>query len=200
MKLAYDTETTGLVKNNLPDDHPAQPHLVQLAGILSEDDGTERASFDFIIKPNGWTIPDEAAKVHGITTEIATRVGIPLILAVAVFTNYRAIADEIIGHNVSFDQKVMAAAIARCGKTPKHPGPNKVSCTKDMATPLLKLPPTAKMKAAGFNKFKPPTLSECYEFFFQEKLIGAHGAQTDARASLRVYWHIQRMFLSPGLV
>lgn len=61
MFLFFDTETTGL----------KSPHIVQLAALLTEEDGRECARLNVIIQPEGWTIPDEAAAVHGITTDIA---------------------------------------------------------------------------------------------------------------------------------
>jgi hypothetical protein len=44
MILFFDTETNGLTLNDQPASHPAQPHLVQLAAILTEDGGREVAS------------------------------------------------------------------------------------------------------------------------------------------------------------
>ena len=75
LALAYDTETTGLPLWNDPSDDPRQPHIVQLAAALVDID-TRRtiASMDVIVKPDGWTIPDDTVAVHGITTEHALRV------------------------------------------------------------------------------------------------------------------------------
>jgi DNA polymerase-3 subunit epsilon len=46
------------------------------------------------------------------------------------------------------------------------------------------------MLAAGFNKPKPPKLSECIQFFFNEELVGAHDALVDVRACVRVFRHL----------
>ena len=67
----FDTETTGLPQFKLPSDHPSQPHLVDIAALLYNEVGELMESFEAIIRPDGWTIPDEAARVHGITTEMA---------------------------------------------------------------------------------------------------------------------------------
>jgi DNA polymerase-3 subunit epsilon len=48
------------------------------------------------------------------------------------------------------------------------------------------------MKKVGFTKWKPPNLGECYRFLFEEELVGAHGALTDAKACARVYFELQR--------
>lgn len=60
------------------------------------------------------------------------------------------------------------------------------------SAPIVNLPPTPKMVAAGFTKPKPPSLTECMRFFFNEDLVGAHGALTDARACARVFHEIRR--------
>lgn len=190
--FCFDTETTGFIQKDRPASDPSQPHLVQLGCLLMTDTGQKVASVDLIIKPEGYTIPEQAAKVHGITTEIALAVGVPLMIAVAVFTNLRARASERIAHNIAFDDKVMGAAIHRTGRTPASPGPELRSCTMELATPILDLPPTAKMIAAGYNKPKPPTLGECYQYFFEKELIGAHSALVDCEACAEVYFEIRR--------
>jgi DNA polymerase-3 subunit epsilon len=191
--LIFDTETAGLPQDTLPDDHPAQPHLVQLGALLVDEDGAERASVNLIVRPDGWTIPSATTAAHGITTEAAARVGVPLALAVAAFTNLRGLADELVAHNLPFDEKIMQYAITRVGKTPRSAGPSLRTCTMALAAPVVNLPPTAKMLAAGFNKPKAPSLSECYRHFFGEELAGAHDALVDARACARVYFHLKRM-------
>ena len=66
-------------------------------------------------------------------------------------------------------------------------------CTRELSEPILKLPPTERMIKYGHgDKFKSPNLTECWRFFFDEPLIGAHGAQVDARASARVLFEIER--------
>ena len=186
----FDTETTGFVQPKLPPEHPSQPHLVQLGGVLYDDSGHERASMDLTIKPEGWEIPSKASDVHGITPAIADRHGIPLIVALALFSNLAKLARHHVGHNIEFDMKVMAAAFHRVNRPMPAMNPR---CTKDMADPILKLPPTEKMINAGFgHKFKPPTLTECVRFFFDEQLVGAHSAVIDARACGRVYFELLR--------
>src|SRR5215469_17115641 len=121
MLLVLDTETTGLVQSSFPDDHPAQPHLVQLGLVLiDEDSWTEHACVDLIIRPDGWKIPEFVSKIHGITQEIALTTGVPILTALSVYTNLRAVVDAIVGHNISFDLSVMRTEIARSNRTPTH--------------------------------------------------------------------------------
>ncbi len=76
MILFFDTETTGLPPRGAPIDDPRQPHLVQLAAMLADDDGRVLFAMSEIIRPDGYSVPEQASNVHGITTEIAEAVGL----------------------------------------------------------------------------------------------------------------------------
>jgi|SRR5580700_708121 DNA polymerase-3 subunit epsilon len=185
MILYYDTETSGFVQPTLPPDHAAQPHLVQLGAILADDAGNEVQIASLIVKPESYKIPEQAAKVHGITTEIALAIGLPLVTVLSVFYNMRAVAQGVVAFNADFDDLVMAAQAAKLKREPK-PGPRTFCCMR-AAGPIMNLPPTARMKAAGFDKWKPPNLAEAHQFFCGEGFAGAHGALADARACMRVH-------------
>ena len=81
MYLFFDTETTGIPANHKApaSDLKNWPRLVQIAWLLSEEDGNEVSSAEYIVKPDGFVIPMEAAKIHGITTELAQRSGADLL-------------------------------------------------------------------------------------------------------------------------
>ena len=194
--LCYDTETAGLPNDHYPDDHPAQPPLVQLGCLLIDaDNGAEWATLELIVKPEGkYKIPDSAAKVHGITTELAETVGVPLSLVVPAFVRLRNLADVIVAYNAPFDLTIMRQAIARLGKPVSLPGPDRVDDVAMMATPLCAMPPTSRMVSAGRgDQFKMPKLVEAHEFFFGERFEGAHGALADARATARIWFEIKRL-------
>lgn len=195
MILGLDTETTGLPDWQAPSEAEHQPHLVQLAMVLMEDDMRERASVSIIIRPEGWTIPPEVAAIHGVTQEIAEATGVPEKLATMLFVSmlYGSGARLVVGHNVSFDLRIMRIAMLRAGRAKEWLDAQQVDsfCTMRAATPLVNLPPTERMVAAGFQKPKPPKLGECIRFFFDEDLAGAHDALVDVRACLRVYQHLQ---------
>lgn len=195
LTLIYDTETCGIPNDHLPDDHAAQPPLVQLGCLLVDDDnGAELATLELIVRPNGWEVPDAAARVHGITTAMASRAGVPLSLVVPAFVQLRSRASRIVCHNAEFDQKIMRQAIARNGKPVTLAGPADVVCTADLATPILNLPPTVRMIRAGHGgKPKRASLMEAHEFFLGKKFEGAHGALVDARACARVYFAMKEL-------
>jgi len=173
-----------------------QPNLVQLGALLVEgtpDGGLkERASLELIVRPEGYTIPKTATEVHGISTDDASRCGVRLGVAVAMFANLCRLADTVCAHHLPFDERIMATAFHRAGR----PGPelplNRV-CTAEKSEPVLKIPPTLRMKAWGHgDKFKKPSLAECFELFFGEEVKDAHSALADARACARVHAHIVR--------
>ena len=187
--LAFDTETDKLVLPKQKPTHPDQPHLVELGCVLYDGD-VERVTVNFIVDPQDRTIPDEAANVHGITTATARRLSIPLIVACAVFSHLAKLSDRQVGHNIEFDIKVLMAEFHRLNRPFPATNPR---CTKNMAEPVLQLPPTERMLATGMgHKFKSPTLTECWRFLFDEDLVGAHGALTDARACARVLFELEK--------
>ena len=161
--------------------------------ILADDASNEIQSVELIVRPEGYEIPKQASDVHKITTEKAIAVGLPLMSVLSVFCQMRAVADEMIAYNLPFDELLMAAAISRSGRKPSHPGPKKRTCAMHLATPIVNLPPTPRMIAAGFgDKPKTPNLTEAHQFFFGKAFEGAHGALSDCRATLRVYYEILR--------
>ena len=185
MILCWDTETDGFALFNKPISDPGQPNLVQLACMLIDDEGKAAATLSMIVKPEGYKIPSKVAEIHGISTEYAMQVGLPLRVVVACFTNLRAIAQETAAHNDEFDQIVMAAAIHRVGAKPASPGPERKICTMKETAALVNLPPTAKMRNAGYDKNKLPKLIELHQFLFGEGFEGAHDALNDVKACAR---------------
>jgi DNA polymerase III epsilon subunit-like protein len=69
---------------------------------------------DSIIKvPDGFTITEENAKIHGITTEISLAKGVDLLPVLEEFFADFDTADHIVGHNVSFDINMIKAELQR---------------------------------------------------------------------------------------
>lgn len=160
-----------------------------------DNDGTERAAINLIVNPHV-PIPPGASAVHGITDEIADRAGVFTHTAVAMWDRLAERADMIVAHNISFDLFLMRTAWARTmaagSRTfEKAHGTRQQFCTMRAATPIVKLPPTERMLAAGFSKPKPPKLEECIRHFFDEEMAGAHDALVDVRACARVYFHLR---------
>ena len=193
--LFYDTETSGLPDFSAPSESPHQPHIVQLGAALVDLDTRETiASLDLIVKPVGWEIPTDVSAVHGITTERAAEVGIDEACAVNALLGLWRTAHTRIGHNESFDARILRIALKRLGYGDDLADEWKAAnaeCTARLATPIVALPPTPKMIAARRFHHKTPNLSEAYQHFTGKPLEGAHSAMTDVRACATVYWAIQ---------
>ena len=193
--LFFDTETTGFPKYNLAADHPTQPHLVQLAGVLSDDAGKVLAQLSIIVNSDV-DIPSEAANVHGITTETARQFGSPVAVALAPFMHFWHIADLVVAHNYAFDAFILKTAISRrwgvCAGNPVRELPSRASfCTMETSKPIINLPATPKMKAAGFPGPKTPNLAEAYRHFTGEEFSNAHDALADTLGCMKVYFAMQ---------
>lgn len=191
MILFFDTETTGFFQDRIPVDHPDQPYIVQLAAELCEDDGKPVSGFSFIVD-NGVDIPVQASNVHGITPERAAQFGVSAEFSLSAFTHLYQRADLICAHNIKFDRGIVEAAIARHYER-VMPLRKPLFCTMEAATPIINLPPTERMLAAGFNKPKAPKLEECIRHFFNEDLDGAHDAMVDVVGCRRVYFHLKSL-------
>lgn len=197
--LFYDSETTGLPDWSAPSEAAHQPHIVQIgASLVDLDTFQQLASIDVIIRPDGWTITDDVAAIHGITTELAQDVGIKASIAYEMLLDLWMRSSVRIGHNESFDARLVRIGLMRHVDMDPDAAVHAswkagtAMCTQVLSTPICKLPPTAKMVAARRNTFKSPKLSEAYEFFTGQPLVGAHSAMVDVKACIEVFRCIQR--------
>jgi len=184
--LFFDTETTGLPRNfKAPaTDIDNWPRCVQLGWILATDDGRELSRFNSIIRPEGFEIPEMASAVHGISTARALKEGINLIPALYMFKAALAAADVIIGHNVAFDQKIIAAEFFR--NDIKNSIEEKSSiCTMEATTDYCAIP--------GKHGFKWPKLEELHQRLFDSGFEGAHSAIADAEATMLCYQRLVQL-------
>lgn len=191
MILFFDVETTGFYLSKIPYGHSDQPSLVQIAAILTDDTGGPVMSVSLVVNPEK-DVPQQAANIHGITTEVAKKTGVSLRAALGVYRHFASLAGVIVAHNAEFDLNVMRCVAANL----KQPDPMEgrlAICTMKVAADIIDLPPTDRMVAAGFNKPKSPKLEECIKHFFQEELSGAHDALVDVQACARVFWHLKSL-------
>lgn len=196
MILFFDTETTGFPNMTKPPEHPDQPHLVQIACLLTEDDGRERASVSLIVNPEV-PIPPRATAVHGITDEIIIRMGIRPLVASMLLSDMMMSASLLVAHNAPFDWAIVNTLFHRENGAVPFGVVCERFCTMAAATPVLNLPPTDRMRAAGFTKPKSPKLEECIHYFFDEPLNGAHDAMVDVRACARVFFALRAAGAAP---
>lgn len=183
LSLAFDTETTGVINYKLPKTHPSQPRMVQLGAILFDDSGVVRGEINVLIKPDGWTIPDDAAAVHGITTEMAEKYGVPVVLALNIFNRFAAMADIVVAHNFDFDDAILKGEFHRINRDSAFFTCNSF-CTMKASTNVVQI--------KGPRGFKWPKLQETHKFLFGEEFEGAHDAMADVRACKRVFIELKK--------
>lgn len=193
MFLIFDTETTGLPRDyNAPiTDSNNWPRLVQLAWQLHDKEGALLEIANHIVYPDGFTIPFNAAKIHGITTEIAQQRGIPLIQLLEKFNQSLSQTDYIVAHNVEFDLKILGAEYFRMKiETRLQEYPKLDTCTEITAN-LCQLP------GGRGGRFKLPNLNELHKQLFNTTFNHAHNASSDVAATSRCFLELLRTEVVP---
>ncbi len=188
MYLVFDTETTGLPKrwDASITDTDNWPRAVQIAWQLHDAMGNCIEHQDYLIQPEGFNIPYDAEKIHGISTELAQEKGLPLTEVLEKFNQALSKSKFVVGQNVGFDLNIMGCEFFR----------------EDTATSLLELivldtctEHTAllcKLPGGRGGKFKLPTLTELHEYLFGEAFNEAHNATADVEATTRCFFELVR--------
>lgn len=182
--LFFDTESTGIPLNYkaLSSDTRNWPRLVQLAWIMTDEEGNRIHTGNMIVKPDGFDIPADAAKVHGITTQRAKEEGVPLIEAIEQFKADLDLATYIVGHNIEFDKKIVGAEMIRLGMKDELEK-KKSYCTMQSSIDFCKIP--------GNYGYKYPKLQELYKKLFGNEFDDAHNAMSDIEATEKCFWELR---------
>ena len=115
MYLVFDTETTGLPHNKTApvSDLENWPRLVQIAWQLHDSKGNLVSNDSIIVKPDGFTIPYNAQKVHGISTKRAEQEGDDVTSVLERFLIDLDKCSVVVGHNIEFDLKIIGSELFR---------------------------------------------------------------------------------------
>lgn len=189
MYLIFDTETTGLPKRwDAPiTDTDNWPRCIQIAWQLHDAMGNCVESQDYLVQPEGFNIPYDAEKIHGISTELAQEQGVPLREVLEKFNEALSKTKFVVGQNVKFDLNIMGAEFVR----------------EDVANPLQELPvldtctehtaSLCQIPGGRYGKYKLPTLTELHEFLFNKPFAEAHNATADVEATARCFFELVRL-------
>ncbi|NJX14870.1 DNA polymerase III subunit alpha [Tamlana crocina] len=189
MYLIFDTETTGLPKRwDAPiTDVDNWPRCIQIAWQLHDAMGNCIESQDFLVKPDGFNIPYDAEKVHGISTELAEEQGVDLVEVLEKFNAALHKTKFVVGQNVKFDLNIMGAEFVRENiENPLQELPVLDTCTEHTAQ-LCQIP------GGRGGKFKLPTLTELHEHLFNQPFAEAHNATADVEATTRCFLELIRL-------
>jgi len=187
--LFFDLESTGLPPRFVtgPPNPSDWPHVVSASWALYTTAGLEVQRAYHVIIPSGFVIPEEAAKIHGITTERAMALGVPLSgflrkLTMQIREHRPAL---VVAHNVGFDKPLLAVECLRCGiPCPIEAIPT--FCTMTATTDLCRIP-------RRDGNFKWPSLSELHSFLFGVDLDDAHHAGSDMHACAKCFFELQQI-------
>lgn len=188
MYLIFDTETTGLPKRyNAPlSDSDNWPRCIQIAWQLHDAMGNVLEHDNYLVQPDGYNIPYDAEKIHGISTELAQKEGIPLREMAEKFVDVLSRTKFVVGQNIDFDVNIMGAELYRLEmENPLLDLPVLDTCTETTAQ-LCQLP------GGRGGKFKLPTLTELHEFLFDQPFAEAHNATADVEATTRCFLELIR--------
>lgn len=190
--LFFDTETTGIIPRGVNDpcrQTAAYPHVVQLSWKIGDKEG------DYIIRPEGFTIPDEAAKVHGITTDRALAEGVPYKDAFLKFFADVQTADVLCAHNAHFDKSVIIAEYARMSNAARAERFAKFLSGKPLEDTMLKTVDFVGARFPNGNPGKFPRLEELYAKLFNGETFPAHNSMEDVRALAKCYWECKKRLI-----
>lgn len=189
IRIFFDTETTGLApKGDLLENFRNFPHIVQIAWIIDDTTTGNFKGRQHFIKPDGWTVPEEAEAVHGYSTEHCAQYGRDFAQVARWFLDDCRKANLIIAHNIQFDARVfLANCIREWGKESFDQlrdifKPNRLFCTMTSTTDFCKIP-------GYYGKYKWPKLEELYMKCFNDT-FDAHDAQADTMALYKCYGYL----------
>ncbi len=165
--LFFDTETTGLPKErNKPASQGPNnwPEPVSISWAVTDGPKIIRAK-SYLIQPQGWQIPQESIRIHGITQQMAEQDGVDLRHVMKEFVRDLLHVDIILAHNLEFDKNVIiAAALYHCREDVALKWPPYEFCTCENSRATCKLP-TYKPTLSGI--YKAPKLTELYLHAFK---------------------------------
>lgn len=186
MYVFFDTETTGLPKSwKAPvSDVDNWPRLVQLAWLSFDKEGNQIDAGDLIVRPEGFIIPEDSSRIHGISTERALAEGLPLGEVLQKFQTAMSDAEFLVAHNMSFDEKIVGAEFLRLGATNVLDTKSKI-CTMQSSINFCAID--------GPYGYKWPKLTELHQKLFGTGFPEAHNAAVDISATAKCFWEMKRL-------
>ncbi len=188
MYIIFDTETTGLPKRwDAPiTDTDNWPRCIQLAWQIHDEMGNLVEHQDFLIKPDGFDIPYDSEKIHGISTALAEEQGVPLEDALAKFNIALDKAKFVVGQNIGFDLNIMGCEFYRYGVDSKMASMPVLDTCTEVTADLLKIP------GGRGGRYKLPNLTELHSYLFGVPFAEAHNATADVEATTRCFLELVR--------
>jgi DNA polymerase III epsilon subunit-like protein len=135
-----------------------------------------------LVRPDGFEIPNH--HIHGITTVAAREFGTDIRRALILIQQALHQGDLLVGHNISFDRRIIAYEANLLGEAISWP---RLFCTMRALAPII------QMRRTFGSDYKFPTLLEAYRYTFdRDPPEGLHCARTDMLACREIYFEGQR--------
>lgn len=188
--LFFDTETTGLPPRDLEDSSYDQidvwPRLVQIGWIVTDANGNIIKRRGEIIRPEGFIIPKGASDVHGITTEKAMQIGVPIGKVLREIYDDMLNVKLLVAHNFNFDSKILGAEFYR-----KNIDTNIIDDKEHICT-MLSTTNYCELLPIRFGEYKWPKLEELHHKLFGCTFSDAHDALADVEATKKCFFKLKK--------
>ena len=193
--LVFDTETTGLAERNVSVyECNKWPYIIQLSYIFYDISNNITVIKDnYINIRNDIEITSGSFEKHGITRELLDSQGINIRQALQDFNRLLNSSDIVIGHNISFDKRMILVECLRnkqdYGFTVFN-GNNKIQkpeyCTMKNTVDFCDL---YYINNRGIKVKKNPRLSELYNKLFPDDILpdNLHNSIIDVAVTIRCY-------------
>jgi DNA polymerase III epsilon subunit-like protein len=185
--LVIDTETTGLPPRYAPPGASSawdKCRMVQVAWELYDAEGNHITSECHLIRPDGYVIPLESTRIHGIRHDHATEHGAPFARVMERLMDVLPSVKRIVAHNMSFDDGVIQSELHRALAA----GSVRMGHVLDLWNTKEKV---CTMKTTTQPGQKWPKLTELYQTCFGKQPSGdMHRADADVRACAEIYHHL----------
>jgi len=184
--IVFDAETNGLPKTyDAPVEYLANwPRVVQLAWAEYDGRGKHQSAASHIIRPDGFNIPKEAERIHGISTAMAKRKGRTIRYVLGQFAAAVERRSMLVAHNLSFDIPIVGAEFLRAEQTNVLAG-RQGFCTMKIGTDVCRIP--------GRYGYKWPTLTELYWHLFGTSPGATHRADSDVDICAKCFLELKRL-------
>ena len=193
--LVFDTETSGLPEKEASIyDKSKWPYIIQLSYILYDlSNNSSLIKNNYIKIDESVIITQESYNIHNISREILNAQGINIVPALKEFNECLKKCDIVVGHNISFDKRLIFVECFRHNVTQyftefKHYEMTHKPefCTMKNTVEFCKL---ERLTATNKVYYKNPKLSELYTILFPNEQVpkDLHNSLVDVAMTLRCY-------------
>lgn len=181
--MVFDTETTGLPEKKASiKDYDKWPYITQLSFIIYNlyTNKVEKFYNNYIKLREDINIDTRAEEITGITKEYLKDNGVNINIVLLDFNNYLKKCSLIVGHNISFDKRLIMVECFRNGinnNFVKFYGKNNIVKKREYCT-------MQKSRNILNKYFK---LVNLYEYLFNYIPENLHDSRVDILITLKIY-------------